>query len=132
MKAMALNPVRFVVIPKFYAMTVCMPLLTIMADVVGILGGVVIAVTYLELSPTAFLNEALTVMVMKDVVTSIVKSFVFAWIIVLVGCFFGFQAFGGPEGVGKVTTKAVVVSIFIVIVADSILGLLFYFGAPII
>jgi phospholipid/cholesterol/gamma-HCH transport system permease protein len=127
LKTMALNPIRFVVVPKFYAMTLCVPLLTILADVIGIAGGFFVAVTYLGLSPMTFINEVIKVMIIKDIVTSIIKSFVFAWIIVLVGSFYGFQAEGGPEGVGRVTTQSVVVSIFMVIVADSLLGLIFYF-----
>ncbi len=127
LKTMALNPIRFVVVPKFYAITLCTPLLTILSDVIGILGGFVIGITYLQLSPIAFFNEVVKVMILKDIITSLVKSVVFAWIIVLIGSFFGFQATGGAEGVGKVTTSSVVVSIFMVIVADCALGLIFYF-----
>ena len=126
LKTMALNPIKYVVLPKFYAMTVCTPLLTIFSDIIGITGGFVIGITYLKLSPTAFINEMVKVMVLKDFINSMIKSFVFSWIIVIVGIFFGFQAKGGAEGVGKVTTSSVVTAIFMVIVADSILSLIFY------
>ncbi|RLC49130.1 MAG: ABC transporter [Candidatus Cloacimonadota bacterium] len=128
LKVMALNPIRFVVVPKFYAITLCAPLLTILSDVIGIIGGFVIGITYLQISPQAFINEVIKVMILKDIITSLVKSIVFAWIIVLIGSFFGFRASGGAEGVGRVTTSSVVASIFMVIVADCILGLIFYFG----
>ncbi|MBD3289272.1 MlaE family lipid ABC transporter permease subunit [candidate division KSB1 bacterium] len=128
LQTMALNPIRFVVVPKFHAITLTMPMLTILSNLVGILGGFVIAVTYLQLSAAAFFNELLTVLFLKDVMTGLFKSVVFAWIIVIIGCYFGMQVKGGAEGVGKSTTASVVASIFFVIVADSILGLIFYFG----
>lgn len=127
LRTMALNPVRYVMVAKFHAITVAMPLLTILADLIGIFGGLVIGVVYLQLSATAFINELLTVVILKDVLTGLAKSLVFAWIIVIVGCYYGMQVKGGAEGVGKATTASVVASIFLIIVADSILGLIFYF-----
>ncbi|MBC8313200.1 MAG: MlaE family lipid ABC transporter permease subunit [Candidatus Cloacimonetes bacterium] len=126
LKTMALNPIKYVVLPKLYAITLCTPLLNIFSIVVGISGGFLIGITYLKLSPTAFINEVANIIAIRDIVTSLIKSFVFAWLILLVGIFFGFRAKGGAEGVGKATTSAVVASIFMVIVADSILGLIFY------
>ncbi len=126
LKTMGLNPIKYVVLPKLYAMTISMPLLTIFADVIGIAGGFIIGITYLKLSPTAFVDRMANVMVLKDIITSIVKSFVFAWLITIVGVFFGLRAKGGAGGVGRSTTASVVTAIFMVIVADSILGLLFY------
>lgn len=126
LKSMALNPIKYVVLPKLYAMTLCAPLLTIFANIVGIAGGFLIGITYLKLSPTAFINEMAKVMVLKDIITSLIKSFVFAWLIVLVAIFFGFRAKGGAEGVGKATTSSVVTAIFMVIVADCVIGLIFY------
>ena len=127
LKTMSLNPIRYVIVPKFHGITLTMPLLTIMADLVGILGGFVIGITYLQLSATAFFHELVTVLIMKDVLTGLFKSIVFAWIIITVACYFGLRVTGGSEGVGKATTASVVASIFFVIVADSILGLIFYF-----
>lgn len=130
LRTMALNPIRFVVVPKFHAMTITLPLLTVLSDLVGILGGLIIGITYLQLSAAAFMNELLTVLIFRDVITGLVKSIVFAWIIVIVGCYYGLKVAGGAEGVGKATTASVVASIFFVIIADSILGLVFYFGRP--
>jgi phospholipid/cholesterol/gamma-HCH transport system permease protein len=127
LKTMSLNPIRYVIVPKFHGITLTMPLLTILADLIGVLGGFVIGITYLQLSATAFFNELVTVLIMKDVLTGLFKSIVFAWIIIIVACYFGLRVTGGSEGVGKATTASVVASIFFVIVADSILGLLFYF-----
>ena len=127
LKTMALNPVRYVIVPKFHAITITMPLLTILADLLGIFGGLIIGITYLQLSATAFFNELLTVVILKDILTGLFKSIIFAWIIVIIGCYNGLQVQGGAEGVGKATTASVVMSIFMVIIADSILGLIFYF-----
>jgi phospholipid/cholesterol/gamma-HCH transport system permease protein len=126
LKTMALNPIRFVVVPKFYAITLFMPLLTVLAIVIGVAGGFIVAITYLQLSPSIFMNEVLKVVMLRDFATGIVKSLVFAWLIVLIGSFYGFRATGGSAGVGIVTTKSVVAAIFMIIVADSVLGLLFY------
>lgn len=131
LKTMSLNPIRFVVVPKFHGITLTMPLLTIFSDFLGILGGFIIGITYLQLSPTAFLNELATVLIMKDVITGLFKSVIFAWIIIIVACYYGLKVTGGSEGVGKATTASVVASIFCVIVADSIMGLIFYFDQPI-
>ncbi len=128
LKTMGLNPVRYVVVPKFYAITLTAPMLTILSMVIGIFGALVIAVTYLNLSISPFLNEVANALFLKDVLTGLLKSFIFAWIIVLVGAYYGFDVKGGAEGVGRVTTASVVTSIFLVILADSIIGLIFYFG----
>jgi len=127
LKTMSLNPIRYVVVPKFHGITLTMPLLTILSDLIGILGGFVIGITYLQLSATAFFNELVTVLFLKDLLTGLLKSVVFAWIIIIVACYCGLRVIGGSEGVGKATTASVVASIFFVIMADSILGLIFYF-----
>jgi len=128
LKSMALNPVRYVLVPKVWAITVTMPLLTMLSIVIGIGGAMVIGVTYLGIGPAAFFEELRTVLLLRDVLTGLVKSVIFAWIIVMVGAYYGFRVRGGSEGVGRVTTASVVASIFWVILADSILGLIFYFG----
>ncbi|MBC8527607.1 MAG: MlaE family lipid ABC transporter permease subunit [Candidatus Cloacimonetes bacterium] len=126
LKTMALNPIKYVALPKVYAMIVATPLLTIFSDIIGIAGGFLVGITFLKISPTAFIDRMASVIVFKDIITSMVKSVVFAWLISLVGIYFGLRAKGGAEGVGRATTKSVVTAIFMVIIADSILGLLFY------
>ncbi|HQG44930.1 MAG TPA: MlaE family lipid ABC transporter permease subunit [bacterium] len=128
LRSMALHPTRYVVVPKIYAITLTMPLLTVLAIIIGIGGAMVIGYTYLGIGPKPFYQEVMTVLFFRDIVTGLVKSLVFALIIVLVGAYYGFSAKGGSEDVGRVTTAAVVASIFWVILADSILGLIFYFG----
>ncbi len=126
LKTMGLNPIRFVVVPKMYACLFTMPFLVILANVAGVLGGALAANIYLDITPEIFFNRAAEVMSNKNLLTSFVKSQVYASIIVLTGSFYGFRVVRGAEGVGKVTTISVVVAITLVILADSLLGLLFY------
>ena len=126
LKTMALNPVRFVIIPKMHASLFALPLLTLMANILGILGGVFIAFLYLDLAPNVFYNRMVEVLFLRDLYTGFVKSLTFAGIIVVTASYFGLHVEGGSEGVGRVTTQAVVTTIFLVILADSILGILFY------
>jgi phospholipid/cholesterol/gamma-HCH transport system permease protein len=126
LKTMGLNPIRFVVVPKLYACLFTMPFLVLLANVSGVLGGALAANVYLDITPEIFFNRAADVMSNKNLLTSFAKSQVYASIIVLTGSFYGFRVVRGAEGVGKVTTISVVVAITLVILADSILGLIFY------
>ncbi len=126
LKTMGIQPLRYIVIPKLHAALFVLPFLTILADFFGILGGLMIGYLDLELSPYVFFNRMIQVLYIRDLATGYIKSLVFAYIIVLAGAFYGFRVKGGAEGVGRVTTMAVVAAIFFVIIADSILGLLFY------
>lgn len=126
LKTMGLNPNRFVVVPKLYACMLTMPFLIVLANVSGITGGGLAAWQYLDITPEVFTNRMANIMLSKDLYTALVKSQVYAGIIVLTGSFYGFRVERGAEGVGKVTTVAVVVAITLVILADSILGVIFY------
>lgn len=128
LRTMGLNPIQYIVVPKMYAITVTTPMLTILSMLIGIFGSLVIGITYLDLSVKPFLNQVANALILRDVMIGLVKSIIFAWIIVTVGAYFGFTVSGGAEGVGRSTTASVVTSIFLVILADSILGLIFYFG----
>jgi phospholipid/cholesterol/gamma-HCH transport system permease protein len=126
LKTMGLNPIRFVVVPKMYGSIITMPFLTIIADILGIAGGLLIAVSYLNISPLVFIHRMQEALNLKDVLFGVIKSIVFAYLIVITGSYYGFRVRQGATGVGKVTTMAVVVSISLVIIADSIMGLIFY------
>jgi len=127
LKMMAINPIRYVVVPKFHAITICIPLLVTASTLIGIFGGLIIAVTYLDLSVTVFINRIFEVVTFRDAIIGLGKSYFFAWVIVIIGSYYGFNVKGGAEGVGKVTTQAVVASIFWVIILDAINSLIFYF-----
>jgi len=120
LRTMGINETRFLVVPRVYAITVTQPSLTMMSMVIGVLGGLIIGVFYLDLSPVAYMEQTVQSLTIGDLATGLSKSLVFAWIIVLIGCFTGLNITGGAEGVGRATTTSVVASIFFIIVADSI------------
>ncbi len=126
LKTMGLNPNRFVVVPKLYACMLTMPFLIVFANVAGIFGGGVAANIYLDITPEIFINRMMDIARNKELWIALVKSQVYAALIVLTGSFYGFRVERGAEGVGKVTTMAVVASITLVILADSIIGVIFY------
>lgn len=126
LQTMGLNPIRFVVVPKIYGSLLTMPFLTVLANVFGIMGGMLAAYLYLDITPEVFFNRMPDALYQKDILTGIIKSLVFGAIVVLTGTFFGSNVENGAEGVGKATTKSVVAAIAMVIVADMVLGLIFY------
>lgn len=126
LQTMGLNPIRFVVIPKFYAALLTLPFLVVISSIAGIVGGAVAGYFYLDITGEVFINRMADVMSNKYLVTGLIKSQVYASLVVLTGSYFGFKVDRGSEGVGKATTAAVVVTISLVIIADSIMGLLFY------
>lgn len=127
LKMMGLNPIRYIVVPKLHAMTLCISLLVTISTMVGILGGLIIALTYLDLSSISFFTRVIDVLTLKDVVVAFGKSMIFSWVIVIIGAYYGFNVKGGAEGVGKATTQSVVASIFWVLILDAINSMIFYF-----
>lgn len=128
LKTMGLHPTRFLIVPKFIAISITQPLLTGLADVLGILGGFLVAILYLDVGPTTFVDRLQESLMVKDLLTGLLKSVVFAQLIVTVGALCGLRTRGGADAVGRSTTIAVVAGIFCVIVADALASLLFYFG----
>ena len=127
MRAMALSPVRFLVVPKIVALLLMVPLLTVMSNVAGIFGGYAIGVAGLGLSSSAYLSQTVQSLLISDVLTGLVKSVVFALLIGLVGAYRGFTVRGGPEAVGRATTSAVVTGIILCIVANACFTAFFYY-----
>lgn len=126
-RTMGLNPIRFLVLPKVVAISITQPILTVLANCMGILGGFVVAVLYLDLSPETFVNRLEQALMFKDVWTGLVKSAIFAQLIVTIGALCGMRTRGGADAVGRSTTTSVVASIFAVITADALASLVFYF-----
>jgi len=125
---MALDPVRFLVVPRFLSLIVMLPALTVIGDLVGNIGGYVVGVTSLKLGSTLYIDMAFRFLELKDIYTGLFKSFVFGAIIAIVSCHHGLATSGGAEGVGKSTTVSVVTSFILVILADCILTGAFYFS----
>lgn len=117
-----LNPIRFLVAPRLLATFVMIPCVTVLGNVVGILGGFVVANRLLGMSANLYFERATTRLTGIDVWHGFEKSVVFGVIIGAVGCYQGFQVKGGAEGVGRTTTQAVVSCIVLVIVADAVLN----------
>lgn len=126
LRTMAIDPLKLVAVPKMWAMLLSVPLLTIMADFVGLLGGTVTGVLSLDISPATFFNRVTNALLLKDIITGLIKSLSFAWVITIISVFRGLQFRGGAAGVGNATTSAVVSSIFAIIVLDLTWGLIFY------
>lgn len=127
LETMALNPVKFLITPRFIALLIMLPCLTIMADVMGILGGYLVGVTTLGIDSAPYIDNSLEAMKVKDVVTGLIKSSVFAVIIVMVGSYMAFIIEGGAEKVGQNTRTSVVISMILIIIADLLFTSLFYF-----
>lgn len=130
LRAMALDPIEFLLAPKYVAMMVMMPCLTVAAVASGIVAGGIFAYFTLDMTLGVYLRATLDVLELRDIVTSMIKAVAFGTIIVHVGCFEGFHVSGGPEGVGRATTSAVVKSIFLVVLADLLFTAFFYFFWP--
>jgi len=120
LKTMGINPVQFVVVPKFWAISITMPLLSIMSTVAGILGGYFIAILYLDLASSLYWNELAKSIQFRDFMAGFIKSLIFSWLIIWIGSYYGFRVRGGAEAVGKETTASVVTGIFIIILADAL------------
>ncbi len=120
LEVMAVHPVGFLVAPRFLALVLMLPCLTMVADVTGLLGGFVTGTMVYYISPAAYIDTTLRWLVFQDILSGLIKSVVFAVIIAMVGCYRALIVEGGPEGVGHATMGAVVTSIVLIIVADSI------------
>ena len=126
LRTMALDPLRLVAVPKLWAMVISVPLLTVMADFLGILGGTLTGVLSMEISLTTWTTRVAEALIFKDVLTGLIKSVSFAWIITVIAVYRGLQHTGGASGVGQATTASVVSSIFGIIALDLVWGVVFY------
>ncbi|MCK9615596.1 MAG: ABC transporter permease, partial [Candidatus Omnitrophica bacterium] len=125
---MAINPVRFLAVPRFIALFFMLPCLTILGNLSGMVGGYLVGVYSLNINPDLYIQTTFKYLEIKDIYTGITKSFVFAIIIALIGCFEGLNTKGGAEGVGRATTRSVVISFILIILADCIVTSIFYFS----
>ena len=121
---MGFDPNVFLVLPRVVAAMVVVPLLTVFASIFAVAGGLVIGVLMLNLSPGAYINQSLNALTLFEVMWGLSKSVVFALLIALTGCFRGMQARGGAAAVGSAATSAVVTSIFLIILFDSIFAVI--------
>lgn len=124
-KALGADPIRKLVAPRVLATLFILPLLVIMADVVGIFGALIIAKVETHVSTMYFLNSIMETIHLSDFLSGVGKAFFFAFFISIAGCYQGFNTSGGTEGVGRATTRAVVLASVLILVSDFFLTKLF-------
>ena len=128
LETISLNPIRYLAAPRFLGLLLMLPCLVILGDLTGIFGGYVVGVTQLGLGSGLYIDTTLQFLTVKDIMTGLLKSAIFSMIISMIACYQGLSTEGGAEGVGRSTTKSVVLSFICIIIADAILTAIFYFA----
>jgi phospholipid/cholesterol/gamma-HCH transport system permease protein len=126
LRTMGLNPIEFVLAPKYLAALIVVPCLAIMSDLFGVVAGGIYMLLSSKITFLMYLRAVADSIVMRDLATGFIKSLAFATIVVQVGCLEGFETRGGPDAVGRSTTTAVVRSTLLVILADVVFTTIFY------
>jgi len=126
LRAMAIHPVRYLVVPRVVAAVVMLPIITIFSDAIAIFGGYVVAITSIGVTPHTYTQSLKDFFLLKDLWSGLIKSFVFGGIIGTMGCYYGFATEGGAEGVGASTMRAVVASCVLVLISDYVLANVFF------
>lgn len=121
LSTMAVNPVRFLITPRVLAALVMLPVLTILADAVGIAGGYFVAVRMLDVNPVVYIRRTWDFLEFEDIFGGLLKAMIFGIIIAVISCYKGVNTQGGAEGVGRATTGAVVVSSVMILISDYFL-----------
>lgn len=130
LQTLATNPIQYLVVPRFLALSLMLPVLTLYSNLIGILGGYLICVYKLGISSGMYLNITFDSLLFKDLFTGLTKTVFFGMLIAFVSCYEGFNVEGGAEGVGRATTRSVVESFILIIAADCFFTTLFYFIFP--
>jgi phospholipid/cholesterol/gamma-HCH transport system permease protein len=126
LRTMGFGPMRFLVFPRMFALFLVMPVLTLIADLAGIIGGLLVGIVNLDLTVVGYLNQTGRALSIWDVFQGLIKSGFFGLAIGLISCHQGLATSGGAEGVGRRTTTAVVASLITLIVIDAGFTLLFF------
>lgn len=129
LRTMGFGPLRFLVLPRALALVLVLPLLTLLGDAVGILGGLTVGLLSLDLTITGYLTETRGAIELWDVFSGVIKSVMFALVIALIACQQGLATTGGAEGVGRRTTSAVVATLFALILVDASFTVFFHWLA---
>ena len=115
---LAINPIKYLVVPRFLASLIVMPILTTFSDIIGIMGGYLVSVMLLGSNPTVYMRRTYDYLDLEDVYIGLLKACIFGMIIATIGCYQGMYTRGGAEGVGKATTNAVVISSLLILIAN--------------
>lgn len=127
LQVMAINPIRFLIVPRFLAMLVMLPVLTVFGNYIGMMGGWTICHFALDMNTAAYVLRSVVASHLGDLYTGMFKSLVFGWLIITIACHAGLEVEGGAEGVGTATTASVVYSLLAVLIANAILTGIFFF-----
>jgi phospholipid/cholesterol/gamma-HCH transport system permease protein len=120
------NPFKYLVVPRVLAAVAMLPLLVLIADVIGVLGGYLVAVYKLNFNMSSYLRQTVDFLEWMDVISGLVKAAVFGFLIAMLGCFHGYSSGGGAQGVGRATTNSVVSASIMILVVDYMLTELFF------
>ncbi len=120
------NPMKYLVAPRLLAGVIALPLLVVVADILGVLGGFIVSTLKLGFDPDAYLQNTLNFVQTQDVVSGLAKAAVFGFLIALMGCYHGYNSRGGAQGVGAATTTAVVSASILILAFDYLLTELFF------
>ena len=126
LEVLATDPVHYLMVPRVWATVLMLPLLIVFADVVGIVGGYLISVVYFGANPVTYMENSFRFMDWDDVTSGLIKAAVFGGIIAVVGCQKGYFTRGGAEGVGRSTTRAVVLASIAILISDFFLTKILY------
>jgi len=126
MSSMGVDPLNYLVAPRFVATVLMIPVLSVYADFIGYFGGFIVGVFKVGLNAGQFIDRTIQIVAPRDITTGLAKTFVFGAIISLVGCFMGFRSKGGASGVGQATTAAVVLASILILVADYFMTSIIY------
>ncbi len=130
LESLSSNPIKYLVVPRFLALSIMLPILTLFGDIIGILGGYIIGVYKLGITSSLYWSITWEGLFYKDLFTGLAKTVFFGMIIAFVSCYEGFNVKGGAEGVGRSTRQTVVASFILIISADCFFTALFYFIFP--
>ena len=122
LRAMGINPIRYLIVPRIVAATLMLPVVTIFADAIAVFGGFVVGVLTIGVGAGTYVNSIKDYFYLKDVFSGLIKAVCFGNIIGTMGCFYGVSTEGGAEGVGAATTRAVVSSCVLVLITDYLLA----------
>jgi phospholipid/cholesterol/gamma-HCH transport system permease protein len=126
LSTLSTNPYKYLVAPRLIAATLCLPLLVIVADIIGVFGGFLISVYQLDFNAASYIHSTLDILKTQDVVSGLVKAGVFGFIIALMGCYQGFHSKGGAQGVGAATTNAVVLASILILISNFLITAAFF------
>jgi len=123
---LATNPIKYLIVPRFLAAMIMLPVLVIFADVIGMLGGYLVSVQILGTNPTLYIRRTWDYLEFNDLYSGLLKAIFFGMIVATISCYQGFSAQGGAEGVGRATTKAVVLSSLTILISNYFITVILF------